>query len=119
MAALTNAAYLQRYGFVDDCFGTTMVDGKWLVKPESEPIRESLAATSAEEDEKLLSDSSLSIPAKTAIQFRRQLKIALKAQQEAQQRIRMLTWQASVAINDGSVNSSKISKLSLGKRRTR
>ena len=51
--------------------------------------------------------------------FRRQLKIALKAQQEAQQRIRMLTWQASVAINDGSVNSSKISKLSLGKRRTR
>ncbi|OLP96649.1 Ribulose-1,5 bisphosphate carboxylase/oxygenase large subunit N-methyltransferase, chloroplastic [Symbiodinium microadriaticum] len=81
--ALTNAAYLQRYGFVDDCFGTTMVDGKWLVKPESEPIRESLAATSAEEDEKLLSDSSLSIPAKTAIQFRRQLKIALKAQQEA------------------------------------
>ncbi|CAE7202584.1 RBCMT [Symbiodinium sp. CCMP2592] len=81
--ALTNAAYLQRYGFVDDCFGTTMVDGKWLVKPESEPIRESLVETSAEEDEKLLSDGSLSIPAKTAIQFRRQLKIALKAQQEA------------------------------------
>eukprot|EP00434_Breviolum_minutum_P044194 symbB.v1.2.039443.t1/scaffold6568.1/size17006/3 len=81
--ALTNAQYLMRYGFVDGCMGTTMVDGKWLVKTEAESIRESLAETSVAEDDEMLSDSSLPLSAQTALQFRRHLKIALKAQQEA------------------------------------
>jgi len=81
--ALTNAQYLMRYGFVDGCMGTTMVDGKWLVKTEADSIRESLAETSVAEDDEMLSDSSLPLSAQTALQFRRHLKIALKAQQEA------------------------------------
>ncbi|CAK9027390.1 unnamed protein product [Durusdinium trenchii] len=80
--ALTNAQYLMRYGFVDGCMGTTMVDGKWLVKDESESIRESLAKTTVQEDDELLS-SSLPLSAQTALEFRRHLKVALKAQQEA------------------------------------
>lgn len=81
--ALTNAQYLMRYGFVDDCMGTTMVDGKWLVKTDAERIRESLVETTVAEDDQLLSDSSLPLSAQTAVEFRRHLKIALKAQQEA------------------------------------
>eukprot|EP00913_Durusdinium_trenchii_P006982 g6567.t1 len=64
--ALTNAQYLMR----------------WLVKDESESIRESLAKTTVQEDDELLS-SSLPLSAQTALEFRRHLKVALKAQQEA------------------------------------
>lgn len=81
--ALTNLQYLQRYGFVDDCFGTTMVDGKWLVKDDAAAVRDALAHTSLEVDEQLLSDSSLSAASRTAVLFRRHLKRALRAQQEA------------------------------------
>ncbi|CAK9099764.1 5 bisphosphate carboxylase/oxygenase large subunit N-methyltransferase [Durusdinium trenchii] len=62
---------------------------RWLVKDESESIRESLvehlanlAKTTVQEDDELLS-SSLPLSAQTALEFRRHLKVALKAQQEA------------------------------------
>eukprot|EP00933_Yihiella_yeosuensis_P050809 TRINITY_DN48607_c0_g1_i2.p1 TRINITY_DN48607_c0_g1~~TRINITY_DN48607_c0_g1_i2.p1 ORF type:complete len:494 (+),score=123.55 TRINITY_DN48607_c0_g1_i2:124-1605(+) len=83
--ALTNLQYLQRYGFVDECFGTTMVDGKWLVGKgdEATGVSEALSQTKQEEDEELLSDRSLSVAARTAVQFRLHLKRALLAQQQA------------------------------------
>lgn len=81
--ALTNQEYLQRYGFADTCFGNKIVDGKWLVKDEAAVVRDALARTSLEEDEQLLSDSSLSAASRTAVLFRQHLKRALQLQQKA------------------------------------
>lgn len=84
--ALTNEAYLQRYGFVDKSLGTTMVDGKWLASEEATEVRESLAQTSAEADEEALvaasagDGASASIGTRTALDFRLHLKRALAAQ---------------------------------------
>lgn len=80
--ALTNQEYLQRYGFADTCFGNKIVDGKWLVKDEAAVVRDALARTSLEDDEQLLSDSSLSAASRTAVLFRQHLKRALQLQQK-------------------------------------
>lgn len=84
--ALTNAMYLQRYGFVDECFGTTMVDGKWLVSKEAADIPEALAQTSLQEDEAMLAADGNSAATRTAVRFRAHLKRALCAQREADAR---------------------------------
>lgn len=84
--ALTNVQYLQRYGFVDQCFGTTMVDGKWLVSDEAAGIPEALAQTSLQEDEAMLAAENTSAAVRTAVRFRAHLKRALGAQREADAR---------------------------------
>jgi hypothetical protein len=81
--ALTNEAYLQRYGFVDKSIGTTMVDGKWLVSEEAAAVREALAQTTVDADEALARESA-PIAARTALEFRAHLKRALAAQRAAE-----------------------------------
>lgn len=82
--AWTNEQYLQRYGFVDTSFGTTMVDGRWLVTEAASSVRDALSQTSAAEDEALLAEGQLSSAARTAVQLRLHLKRALVAQREVE-----------------------------------
>lgn len=96
--AWTNANYLQRYGFIDESIGTTMVDGKWLVTDAAAPVREALSETTVEADEALLASSNLSPAARVAVSLRRHLKRALAAQRAAEaQAVKVAATAAAVA----------------------